>query len=90
MHDLLKNRLLSAMVWPRRVYAPIMKHLKNRQGKRAFQLQPKASGLLRTHLIQAKTLRTRELSVVFATLELGKISHREETVSPGLACFRPR
>ena len=80
LQDLLKNRLLSAMVWPRRVYAPILQHLKNRQGKEAFQLQPKASGLLRTHLIQAKSLRTNELSVVFATLELGGILKRSRVL----------
>eukprot|EP00213_Chloropicon_mariensis_P006541 CAMPEP_0197471170 /NCGR_PEP_ID=MMETSP1309-20131121/2062_1 /TAXON_ID=464262 /ORGANISM="Genus nov. species nov., Strain RCC998" /LENGTH=919 /DNA_ID=CAMNT_0043008679 /DNA_START=78 /DNA_END=2837 /DNA_ORIENTATION=+ len=78
LHDLLKNRLLSSMVWPRRVYAPILKHLKHNQGKEAFHLQPKASGLLRTHLIQAKGLRNHELSVVFATLELGGVIRRSE------------
>ncbi|UPR04844.1 hypothetical protein HOP50_18g81890 [Chloropicon primus] len=81
LHDLLKNRLLSAMVWPRRVYAPVMKHLKSRKGRQAFQLQPKASGLLRTHLIQAKTLKTHELSVVFATLELGGVIKRSKVLA---------
>jgi hypothetical protein len=80
LQDLLKNRLLSAMVWPRRVYTPILQNLKNRQGEEAFQLQPKASGLLRTHLIQAKSLRTNELSVVFATLELGGILKRSRVL----------
>lgn len=81
LHDLLKNRLLSAMVWPRRVYAPIMKHLRSRKGREAFQLRPKVSGLLRTHLIQAKDMRTNELSVIFATLELGGVTRRSKVLS---------
>jgi len=82
LHDLLKNRLLAVMVWPRRVYAPILKHL--RKKKTAYDLKPKASGLLRTHLIQARSLRTHGLSAVFATLEIGGMLKRSKVM--GSAC----
>ena len=47
-------------------------------------LQPKASGLLRAHLIQAKGLRTHGLSAIFVTFELGGVLKRSRVM--GSAC----
>ena len=70
MNDLIKHRVLSLMVWPRCVVAPVRKGL-NLRNLQTILARP--AGILRCHIVQARGLRAKHFTGVYVTLELGGV-----------------
>ena len=68
LNDLIKNRALALMIWPRCVVAPIRKGLAVRKLQTILAMP---AGILRCHLIQGRGLTARHFTGVFVSLDLG-------------------